>query len=90
MDNTAVIKLARWFLNLYHKSAEGFFALPDVYIYLSQYFSSEIDSNPTAPQHKATTDLQAEVLLRHDIHHKKKTIPRINRTVNKSINCKNI
>lgn len=74
MDNTAVTKLAKWFVNLYHKSAEGFSALPDVDIYLSLYFSSEIDSNPTPPQHKATPDLQAEVLPRHDIHHEKKDI----------------
>lgn len=49
MDNTRVTKLARQVtgaVNLHHKTAEGHSAFPDgLYIYISQYFSSEIDSN---------------------------------------------
>lgn len=93
MDNTRVTRLA-WqvagAVNLHHKTAEGHSAFPDgFYIYVPQYFSSEIDSNTTSPQHKAALDLQA-VFLRRDIHWGKKgdIFSRINRTVNKSINYK--
>lgn len=59
-------------VNLHHKTAEGHSAFPDGFcIYISEYFSSEIDSNTTSPQHKAALDLQA-VFLGRDIHQGKK------------------
>lgn len=50
-------------VNLHHTTAEAHSAFPyGFYIYIFQYFSSEIDANTTSPQHKAALELQAVFL----------------------------